>query len=399
MKPSFHVPYGRQSVSDQDIEAVCNVLQSDFLTQGPVVPAFEQALSSKIGARHAVAVSSATAALHLACLALDVGKGDLVWTSPNSFVASANCARLCGADVDFVDIDPQTFCMDAIALAKKLEDCRKNGKQLPKVVIPVHFAGLSCDMPAIHGLAQVYGFRIIEDASHAIGSKVCFAGSGIESYVGNCEFSDICVFSFHPVKIITTGEGGALLTQSDELASRLMGLRSHGITRNSEEMTEPSHGSWYYQMRELGLNYRLTDIQAALGLSQLERLDDFVLKRQAFAASYQQAFEAEFDKDSKNVRLQFIPKYCKPSFHLLVVQVQAALRKGCFDALRAAGFGVNVHYIPIHLQPYYLSLGFNQGDFLQAESYYLSAISLPLYPDMPKDVPRNVAGIIASNLS
>lgn len=392
------IPYGRQSISAEDLDAVAQVLVSDFLTQGPSVPALEEDLSKKVAVRHAVACNSATSALHLACLALDVGQGDWVWTSPNSFVASANCARLCGADVDFVDINPETLCMDPIALEDKLKDCLNIGKALPKVVIPVHFAGLSCNMPAIHKLGQAYGFKIIEDASHAVGSKVSFSSGRGPSYVGTCEFSDISVFSFHPVKIITTGEGGACLTQSDELATRLRSLRSHGITRSEAQMTEASHGGWYYQMLELGLNYRLTDIQAALGLSQLSRLDDFVIRRQKIAARYLKLISSEKSLGDGVIKTQEIPPYCKSSSHLFVVQVPVTQRARCFNLLRHKGFGVNVHYIPIHTQPYYVERGFGWGNFPNAENYYRRAISLPIYPDLPDRCPDEVIEIIVSAL-
>ena len=393
------IPYGRQSISEEDIAAVVSVLRSDFLTQGPVVPRFEQAMAQKVGVAHAVAVNSATSALHIACLALDVGPGDVVWTSPNSFVASANCARLCGAEVDFVDIDPQTLCMDAVALEGKLQKCRKSGKSLPKVVIPVHFAGLSCDMPAIHRLSQDFGFKVIEDASHAVGSTVKFIWDQSPEPVGSCRFSDICVFSFHPVKIITTGEGGAAVTQSEDLANRLRALRSHGITRSEPEMTEPSHGGWYYQMLELGLNYRMTDIQAALGLSQLKRLTEFIEERQRIAAQYVSLIAAEPKFAGGLIKTQQIPSYCSPSYHLFVVEVPAKLRSRCFEALRNSGYGVNVHYIPIHTQPYYLERGFAWGDFPHSEHYYKAAISLPIYPHLPKETPQAVLRIIAGALA
>lgn len=393
------IPYGRQSICPEDVEAIRQVLLSDFLTQGPSVPQFEDELRKKVSVKHAVACNSATSALHLACMALGVHEGDFVWTCPNSFVASANCAKLCGAAVDFVDIDPHTLCMDAVALEKKLQDCQKNGKPLPKAVIPVHFAGLSCDMPTIHRLGQQYGFRIIEDASHAVGSKVSFPEQGSEHYVGSCEFSDICVFSFHPVKIITTGEGGACLTQSDELAHRLKTLRSHGITRTESEMSEPSHGAWYYQMLALGPNYRLTDIQAALGISQLERLDAFVTKRQELAKVYQTLLASDQRIQNFDIQVQATPNYCQSSFHLFVIQVPQNQRKACFDALRANGFGVNVHYIPIHTQPYYQAQGFQWGDFPRSEAYYKRGISLPIYPNLPQAAPEQVVDTLARALT
>jgi UDP-4-amino-4,6-dideoxy-N-acetyl-beta-L-altrosamine transaminase len=373
------IPYGRQSISEGDISAVVAVLRSEFLTQGPIVPQFEEGVAGIVGAAHAVAVNSATSALHIACLALDVGPGDAVWTSPNSFVASANCALYCGATVDFVDIDSNTFCMSEAALAEKLAAHRRSNRPLPKVVIPVHFGGQSCNMADIHALAMEYGFKIIEDASHAIGGQynphtISKVPSGP---IGNCQFSDICVFSFHPVKIITTGEGGMAVTQSASLAERMRQLRSHGITRDPAQMTEPSHGPWYYQMRALGLNYRLTDIAAALGLHQLQRLEDFVRTRQSIADRYDKAFQGR-----SGIDLQTVPTYTESSRHLYVVRVDEDRHRLIFDTLRAEGIGVNLHYIPIHLQPYYRALGFAPGDFPVAEQYYREAISLPIFPGL-----------------
>ncbi len=366
------IPYGRQDISQGDIEAVVEVLRSDWLTQGPMVPQFEQAVADYCGASHAVAVNSATSALHIACLALDLGKGDVLWTSPNSFVASANCALYCGADVDFVDIDPRTYNMSVAALAEKLEHAEKHGK-LPKVVVPVHFAGQSCDMAAIKKLAEQYGFSILEDASHAIGGK--YRGEP----VGNCRYSDIAVFSFHPVKIITTGEGGMALTNNAELAARMVRLRSHGVTRDAALMTEEPHGPWYYQQIELGFNYRMTDIHAALGLSQLQRLDGFIQRRHEIAARYNTEFES-----SPLIRPWQHPD-CSSAYHLYVVRLQSQAnpsRLAVFNQLRANGIGVNIHYIPIHTQPYYQALGFKAGDFPEAERYYQDVISLPMYPTL-----------------
>ena len=390
------IPYGRQSISEDDIAAVVAVLRSEFLTQGPVVPQFEAAVAGVVGAAHAVAVNSATSALHVACLALDVGPGDTVWTSPNSFVASANCALYCGANVDFVDIDADTLCMSVEALAIKLSHHKRAGQALPKVVIPVHFGGQSCDMAAIHALGLEYGFKIIEDASHAIGGyyQSTSAASQAESArrervqtrtssqqafppIGNCHFSDICVFSFHPVKIITTGEGGMAVTQSAALAERMRQLRSHGITREPSQMTERTHGPWYYQMRSLGFNYRLTDIAAALGLQQLQRLEDFVRTRLAIANRYDEAFRGH-----SRIGLQTVPPYTGSSRHLYVVRVPAEKHADVFSQLRADGIGVNLHYIPIHLQPYYRALGFKPGDFPVAEHYYREAVSLPIFFDL-----------------
>lgn len=366
---SLMIPYGRQSISPSDIEAVVRVLRSDFLTQGPAVPAFEAAVAKRVQVSHAVAVNSATSALHIACLALGVGPGDEVWTSPNSFVASSNCALYCGASVDFVDIDPATLCLCERALEDKLRDHRGAGKPLPKVLIPVHFGGQSCHMQEIHRLALEYGFKVIEDASHAIG------GSYLGTPVGSCQFSDITVFSFHPVKIITTGEGGMATTQKTELYEKLIRLRSHGITRDAGLMAHEPEGAWYYEQLELGLNYRMTDIQAALGLSQLTRLESFVERRRALAAIYD-------DELLDLVKKQEVPAYTASARHLYPIQINPADRARVFTDLRSTGIGVNVHYIPIYWHPFYAALGFNRGHCPNAEHYYLGAISLPLYADL-----------------
>lgn len=367
------IPYGKQNISDDDIAAVVAVLRSDFLTQGPIVPEFEKTVAAYCGANHAVAVNSATSALHIACIALGVGPGDLVWTSPITFVASANCARYCGADVDFVDIDPRTYNMSAASLADKLEKAKASGR-LPKVVIPVHLSGQSCEMQAIHALSQQYGFRIVEDASHAIG------GSYQGDKVGSCRYSDIAVFSFHPVKIITTGEGGMAVTNDLELAKHMARLRSHGITRYPSEMTHPPHGSWYYQQIELGFNYRMTDIQAALGMSQMRRLDDFVAQRHAIAQRYDDLL-----KDSvANTPWQHPDSYS--GLHLYVIRLKLGSMKTThrevFERMRAEGIGVNLHYIPVYRQPYYAQMGFRPEDFPQAERYYAEAITLPIFPGL-----------------
>ncbi len=364
------IPYGRQSIDQSDIDAVVGVLRSAHLTQGPAVPAFENAVASSCGSGHAVAVNSATSALHLACLALGVGAGDLVWTSPITFVASANCARYCGASVDFVDIDPATYNLSAVTLARRLEEAEKAGR-LPKVVIPVHLCGQSCDMAAIHALGQQYGFRIIEDASHAIGGKY----QGMP--VGGCRFSDITVFSFHPVKIITTGEGGMAVTNDAGLAGTMRRLRSHGITREADEMTHPPDGPWYYQQLELGFNYRMTDLQAALGTSQMRRIEEFVSARTSLARRY--------DALLSGLPLS-VPRQnpdALSAWHLYVIRLDLAAcqysHAGIFQELRGAGIGVNLHYIPIYLQPYYQRLGFQQGHCPEAERYYAEAVSLPMY--------------------
>lgn len=365
------IPYGRQTISEADIQAVVDVLRSDFLTQGPAVPGFEYSVANYCGAQYALAVNSATSALHIACLALGVGKGDSVWTSPITFVASANCALYCGAGVDFVDIDPHTYNMSVACLADKLAQAEKNGC-LPKVVIPVHLCGQSCDMEAIHQLSKQYGFKIIEDASHAIGGNYC------GEPVGNCRYSDITVFSFHPVKIITTGEGGMALTNDAGLANSMQLLRSHGITREIEQMTHEPDGPWYYQQIDLGFNYRMTDIQAALGLSQMQRLDEFVAMRHALARRYDEML------GDLPVVIPFQHPDRYSAFHLYIIRLKTEqigkTHRDVFDALRAAGIGVNLHYIPVYLQPYYQRLGFKAGRCPEAERYYAEAISLPLFP-------------------
>ena len=358
------IPYGCQDISDQDIQAVLEVLQSDFLTQGPAVPRFEAAAMAHCDAKFAVAVNSATSALHIACMALDLGPGDLLWTVPNTFVASANVGIYCGADVDFVDIDPATYCMSVEALAEKLEAADKVGR-LPKVLIPVHFAGQSCDMRAISELAQSYGVRVIEDASHAIGARY------LDQPVGNCAYSDICVFSFHPVKIITTAEGGLATTNDPKLAERMQLHRSHGVTRDPKLMDQASEGGWYYQMVDLGYNYRMTEMQAALGVTQFERLDTFVARRNILAKRYDEL-------------LADLPVVCPAqhpdnysAFHLYPIQVEN--RAQVFAQLRENGIGVNVHYIPVHTQPFWKARGFKEGDFPNSEAYYNRAVSIPLY--------------------
>jgi UDP-4-amino-4,6-dideoxy-N-acetyl-beta-L-altrosamine transaminase len=363
------IPYGRQTICEADIEAVVRVLRSDFLTQGPQVPAFEASVARQVGAAHAIAVNSATSALHMACLALDLGPGDLLWTSPNSFVASSNCGVYCGAQVDFVDIDPRTYNMSAVALADKLAKAKRSGA-VPKVVIPVHFAGQSCDMQAIAALSDEYGFKVIEDASHAIGSQ----WQGLP--VGACIHSDITVFSFHPVKIITTAEGGLLTTRDRALAQRLADLRSHGITRDVERLKLTDEGGWYYEQQALGYNYRMTELQAALGLSQMSELDNFIARRHELVDRYEAGL-----KGVSLVRPWQHPD-SHSAFHLYVIQIAEGAklnRRQLFDALRQAGILVNVHYIPIHLQPFYRRMGFQPGDFPVAEDYYSRAISLPLY--------------------
>lgn len=367
------IPYGRQDISEADIQAVVDVLRSDYLTQGPAVPAFEKSIAHYCGAQHAVAVNSATSALHIACLALGVGPNDMVWTTPVTFVASANCALYCGADVDFVDIDPRTYNISLEHLSQKLAQAKKNDA-LPKAVIPVHLCGQPCDMAGIYELSKRYGFKIIEDASHAIGGKYR------NEPIGNCRYSDITVFSFHPVKIITTAEGGMAMTNDLQLAKRMQLLRSHGTIRDAAEMTRSSDGPWYYQQLELGYNYRMTDLQAALGLSQMQRLDEFVTRRHAIAKRYDQLLAG------LPLSMPFQHSDGYSGLHLYVIRLNISkickTHRQVFEALRTAGIGVNLHYIPVYRHPYYEDLGFNAGYCPEAEKYYAEAISLPMYPGL-----------------
>ena len=384
------IPYGRQDINQQDINAVVEVLKSDFLTQGPQVPAFEQAIIDACDAKYAVAVNSATSALHIACLALGLGNDDWLWTTPNTFVASANCALYCGAKVDFVDIDPRTYNLCAKQLEKKLIAAQKVGK-LPKIVIPVHFSGQSCDMQAIHELAKKYGFSIIEDASHAIGGK--YKGEPI----GNSRYSDITVFSFHPVKIVTTAEGGMAVTNNAKLAEQLDLLRSHGITRDEELMTKAADGPWYYQQIELGYNYRMTELQAALGLSQMQRLEAFVIKRHELASRYDNLLH------DLPITLPWQHPDSYSARHLYVIRLQLEqiniTHLDVFNALRAAGIQANLHYIPVHMQPYYQKMGFASGQFPEAEKYYKEAISIPLFSAMTEGQQDTVCSTLKTILS
>ena len=364
------IPYGRQDINQADIDAVIEVLKSDFLTQGPKVPLFEKTVADYAGANHAVAVNSATSALHIACLALELGPGDWLWTSPITFVASANCALYCGAQVDFVDIDPRTYNLCAKELENKLIAAEKLGR-LPKIVIPVHFSGQSCDMQAIYALAQKYHFKIIEDASHAIGGK------HQAQPIGNCRYSDITVFSFHPVKIITSAEGGMALTNNAELAEKMALYRSHGITRDPKLMTHAPDGPWYYQQVELGFNYRMTELQAALGISQMQRLDEFVAQRHHLALRYNELLA------DLPLTLPWQHADSVTSWHLYIIRLQLdkidKTHLQAFKELREAGIGVNLHYIPVHTQPYYQQLSFQHGDYPNSECYYSQSISIPLH--------------------
>ncbi|OCH25511.1 UDP-4-amino-4,6-dideoxy-N-acetyl-beta-L-altrosamine transaminase [Aliivibrio sp. 1S128] len=383
------IPYGKQEITQQDIDAVVDVLKSDFLTQGPQVPAFEEALKAHTGAQYSLAVNSATSALHIACLALGLGKGDKLWTTPVTFVASANCGLYCGADVDFVDIDPQTYNMSTSALEAKLIKA-KASNTLPKVIVPVHLCGQSCDMKTIHSLSKEYGFKIIEDASHAIGGRY------FDEPIGNCAYSDITVFSFHPVKIVTTAEGGAVMTNDQELADKMALYRSHGITRDVTQMKNESHGGWYYEQIDLGFNYRMTELQAALGVTQMSRLDDFVSARHKLATRYNQLLKG------LAITLPYQLEETYSGLHLYVIRLKldliAKTHKEVFDELREQGIGVNLHYIPVHTQPYYQNMGFKLGDFPESERYYQEAISLPIFHIMTEEQQDTVVRILSEIL-
>ena len=387
MEPSF-IPYGRQTITQADIAAVVEGLQSPFLTQGPAVPAFEQAVAAKVGASHGIAVNSATSALHIACLALGLGKGDRLWTSPITFVASANCGLYCGATVDFVDIDPLTGLMSMEALQVKLESAERNGT-LPKVLVPVHLSGSSCDMARIASLSERYGFDVLEDASHAIGGRYR------SEPVGNCRYSAITVFSFHPVKIITTGEGGLATTNDPRLAQRMTDLRSHGITKDLDRFENPPLGPWSYEQQSLGFNYRMTDIQAVLGLSQLQRLQAIVDERNDQSQRYTDLLS------ELPVRYLKLPHNVVSSWHLFVIRLCNSLEnyhRFIFEGLRSANIGVQLHYSPVHLQPYFRRLGFQEGDFPEAELYGKSAISLPIFPGLSVDDQQRVVLVLANLL-
>lgn len=371
------IPYGHQSISQADIDAVLEVLKSDFLTQGPQVPLFETSVSNYCGAKHAVAANSATSALHISCLALGIQPGDSVWTSPITFVASANCARYCGADIDFVDIDPSTFNLSPELLEEKLINAKAKGT-LPKALVVVHLCGQSCDMEQISRLAKHYGIRVIEDASHALGGR--YNGKP----VGSCEFSDITVFSFHPVKIITTGEGGMAVTNNSELAEKMRLYRSHGITRDPELMSPTTHEAWYYEQLSLGYNYRMSDLHAALGVSQLTKLDGFIARRLEIAQQYSN------ELSNLPIKLPKVIAGCLSAFHLYVIRLPSESRAHVYSQLKEKNIACNVHYIPVHLQPYYRALGFNRGDYPNAESYYTEALSLPIFPDLTPEQQQHI---------
>lgn len=384
------IPYGRQNISEADIQAVVDVLRSDFLTQGPAVPNFEHAVAAYCGAAHGIAVNSATSALHIACLALGLGHDDWLWTTPITFVASANCGLYCGAQVDFVDIDPLTYNLCPQALEAKLVKAEKIGR-LPKVLVAVHLCGQPCDMAAIHSLGQRYGFKIIEDASHAIGGKYK------NEPIGNCHYSDVTVFSFHPVKIITTAEGGMAVTNNHEIAHAMELLRSHGITRDESHMTHPSDGPWYYQQTALGFNYRMTELQAALGVSQMQRVDSFVAQRHALAKRYDELLS----------KLPLVTPWQHPDsysgLHLYVIRLRLKqihkTHRQVFEGLRARGIGVNLHYIPVHTQPYFEKMGHDRSALTQAEQYYAEAISLPIFQDLTHAQQDQVAAALHQELA
>jgi len=370
------IPYGKQDINQSDIDSVINVLRSDFLTQGPQSPLFEKKVSEYCGSNYAVAVNSATSALHIACLALGLGEGDHLWTTPNTFVASANCGLYCGARVDFVDINPLTYNLSSEELERKLIQAKKDEK-LPKVVVPVHFAGQSCEMKKIHELSKQYGFFIIEDASHAIGGKY------LNMPIGGCQYSDITIFSFHPVKIITTAEGGLATTNNKKLSEKMQLFRSHGITRDQALMSKKADGAWYYQQIDLGFNYRMTELQAALGVSQMDRLDEFIVKRHTLQERYDQLLK------ELPITIPYQSSLSYSALHLYPIQIDLRKikidREQVFNSLRESGIGVNIHYVPVHTQPYYLEMGFKVGSFPVAESYYSQAISLPLFSQLSFD--------------
>jgi UDP-4-amino-4,6-dideoxy-N-acetyl-beta-L-altrosamine transaminase len=383
------IPYGKQDIDQADIDTVIGVLQSDFLTQGPQVPLFEKTVSDYCGSKFGVAVNSATSALHIACLALGLGENDYLWTTPNTFVASANCGLYCGAKIDFVDIDPLTYNLSSEELERKLIQAKKD-KRLPKIVVPVHFSGQSCEMKKIHELSKQYGFFIIEDASHAIGGKY------LNMPIGGCQYSDITIFSFHPVKIITTAEGGLATTNNKKLSEKMQLFRSHGITRDQALMSKKADGAWYYQQIDLGFNYRMTELQAALGVSQMVRLDEFIVKRHTLQERYDQLLK------ELPIIIPYQSNFSYSALHLYPIQIDLRKikidREQVFNALREGGIGVNIHYIPVHTQPYYLEMGFKVGGFPVAESYYSQAISLPLFSQLSFDDQDKIISILKTAL-
>jgi len=383
------IPYGKQDINQADIDSVVNVLKSDFLTQGPQVPLFEKTVSDYCGSEYAVVANSATSALHIACMALNLGKGDYLWTSPNTFVASANCGLYCGAQVDFVDIDPLTYNLSSLELEKKLIQAKQDNK-LPKIVIPVHFAGQSCDMRKIHSLSKEYGFKIIEDASHAIGGKY------LDQPIGGCQYSDITVFSFHPVKIITTAEGGLATTNDKELLTRMQLFRSHGVTHDPKLMSKETKGGWYYQQVELGFNYRMTELQAALGVSQMKRLDEFVALRHQRQVRYDELLKGL----PIVVPYQSLDSYSALHLYPITIKLDEIkrTRQEVFQVLRENNIGVNIHYIPVHTQPYYKNMGFKKGDHPNAESYYESTISIPMFQGLTIEMQDEVVNILKKAL-
>ncbi len=381
-KSPKYIPYGRQNITKGDIKAVEKVLKSEFLTQGKLLVDFEEEISRKVNSKHTIAVNSATSALHIACLALDLKQGDYLWTSPITFVASANCGLYCGAKIDFVDVDQDSYLMSVKALEKKLRKAKLDNK-LPKIIIPVHLGGSSCDMSAIYKLSKEYGFSIIEDASHALGGKYQ------DQPVGNCKYSDISIFSFHPVKIITTGEGGVAVTNRPKLAEKMRDLRSHCITRDKKRFEAKDYGDWHYEMQDLGFNYRMNEMEAALGLSQLKRLEKVVSRRNYIYSCYEDLFS------NSQVKLIKIPKNVYSALHLAIIKLKnKRIHRKVFDGMRKKGIGVQLHYSPVHLQPYYKKLGFKKGDFPEAEDYASRSFSLPLYPELKSSDLKRISSIL-----
>ena len=369
------IPYAKQDISDEDIDSVIEVLKSDFLTQGNKVPLFEDIISERVGAKYALAANSATSCLYLSCLSLGLSKEDILWTSPITYVASANCALYCGAEVDFVDIDPLTWNISVEILEEKLKTARKI-KKVPKILVLVHLAGNPCDLQKVFDLSKEYGFSIIEDASHALGSK--YSGE----HIGSSVYSDISVFSFHPVKNITTGEGGMILTNNQKLSEKIHLYRSHGITRDTKKMINKEEGLWYYEQLLLGFNFRMSDIHAALGISQMNSLDKFISIRNELSQIYTEELKG------LPLTIQRVRKEDLSAWHIFVIRLKLSelklSRLEIYNSLRNKGIGVNVHYIPVHLHPFYKNLGFNKGDFPNSENYYDGAITIPMFTKLKK---------------